>query len=93
MCEPAPLNVVRGKAELGVRVQASARKSPNKSNCKNLSPKEALNSEISRCQAKENIKLKPPTFAVCGITACSQEAGGGGRFLGFTNGADMEGGK
>lgn len=40
--------------------------------------------------SKGKLKLKPPTFVVCRITACSQE---GMWFLGFKNGADMEGGK
>lgn len=64
MPEPAHLNAAGGKAEPGVRKQISGRKTPNKSNCKNLSLREALNSEMSKFKAKENIKLRPAAFAV-----------------------------
>lgn len=49
----------------GNQEAVSGGKSPNKSNCKNLSPREALNSEVSRCKAEENFQFKPPTFATC----------------------------
>lgn len=71
---------------MGVREQVSARKSPNKSNGKNLSSREALNSEISRGQAKENIKLKPSPFAVWRITAYSQKGRGPGIYKWYWHG-------
>ena len=75
--EPAHLNAAGGKAEPGVRKQLSGRRTPNKSNCKNPGLREALHSEMSKFKAKQNIKLRPPAFAVYLWSYCLLSVMGG----------------